>query len=227
MSLSGLISRIDELKELVEGWSRSGEISSVERDLALERVKRIYEQLRFPIEVDSVVEPEPEPEPVAVMEEEPPVIEIEEHIEVVSIEVEPEPIVEPESEPVLSEDSKRKERRRKILSLYADESSEPEPVPEPEIVVPEPTPAPEPTPVFTPSEPQISLNDQLGFNDRLVIANDLFHGDYNALGRALTALDRLQSMDEALIYIAEYYGWNGNNDGARLLYSLLKSRYKR
>lgn len=225
MGLNSLISKIDELKELVEGWRRGGEISAVEHDLALERVKRIYEQLRFPIEVEAVVaEPEPEPEvivepePEPIPEPEPAVVEIEEEIELISIE----PTPELEEVVAAEQQDDRKERRRKILSLYA----EPEPVPAP---VPEPSPEPiiTPEPILPPQkiETQPSLNDQLGFNDRFLMANDLCQGDFEALGRALIALDRCSSMDDALIYIAEHYGWSGDKEGAKLLYSLLKSRY--
>lgn len=38
---------IDKLAELVEGWNASGKVPALERDLALEKLRRLYEAIRF------------------------------------------------------------------------------------------------------------------------------------------------------------------------------------
>lgn len=226
--------KIDELRELVAGWQDGASSSVLERDMALERVKKIYEMLRFPeaeLEAETV-----EPE-----------------VEVVELEVEPEPIVveavaEYVEEPTQPE-SEKQERLRKIMSLYDDDLPE-EPVVEEleeaieeiveeivveavveavveeiieeavEAVVEE---AIEDLPEPNPNLPTIA--ELLGFNDMLVMSNDLFGGDMSALKESLARIEREPTLDDAIFYIAQNYSWSGDSEGAKLLFVTLQSRY--
>ncbi|MFI3305964.1 MAG: hypothetical protein R3Y68_05575, partial [Rikenellaceae bacterium] len=89
---------------------------------------------------------------------------------------------------------------------------------------PEPTPEPEPEP-----EPEIqtsrALLDTLTLNDRLLLSNELFGGDTEEMERLVLVLGAISTLDDALIYIAQRYKWRGDNEGAKLLFSLLKNRY--
>ncbi len=163
-----------------------------------------------------------------------------------------EPIQQPEEEDdeeemILDIDilkSANKERYNKILSLYCDlETQEPiiqeeerEAIPEP---IPEPTPEPQPeevttkttttttvkTTASTVSRELYKISSQLGINDRFLLANDLFGGDIAALSEALKSLDELNNIDDVMIYIAENYRWDGDSEGAKLLFTLLQNRF--
>ena len=60
MDLQTIRDEIRRLSVLVDGWSAAGEIPNVERDLALEKLRRLYETLRF---ADPA--PGPSDEPIA------------------------------------------------------------------------------------------------------------------------------------------------------------------
>ncbi len=260
MGYKNLLNKIDELRSLVGGWDDQAS-SQIEMDLALDRVKKIYELLRFPsdevedevaeevkfeevVEVAATPEPEPMPEPETAPEPEPT----------------PEPKVEPQQEEEQDEDeiildidilkSADSERYNKILSLYCDiESQEPIVTPtttEQSVPAPEPAPIPTPTPapVVEQSETVVTtatttikttassnnrelykISTQLGINDRFLLANDLFGGDIAALSDALATLDELTNLDDVMIHIAENYKWDGDSEGAKLLFTLLQNRF--
>ena len=60
MDLQTIRDEIRRLSVLVDGWSAAGEIPDVERDLALEKLRRLYETVRF---ADPA--PAPSDEPIA------------------------------------------------------------------------------------------------------------------------------------------------------------------
>ncbi|MFR9616549.1 MAG: hypothetical protein SNG73_02290, partial [Rikenellaceae bacterium] len=61
MGYKSILTKIDELREIVSSWRDGEEPALLDKDMALERVKSIYEMLRFP-----VAEVEVEPEVAAV-----------------------------------------------------------------------------------------------------------------------------------------------------------------
>lgn len=246
MSYKSLLNNIDELRTLVGDWAGQ-QPSQLEMDMALDRVKKIYELLRFsPLEEEQIEEQESESINI-VPDSEPETEPKQEEV------AETEPVEEnDEEEMILDIDilkSANNEKYNKILSLYCDlEKQEPiithDPIeePEPEIITPITTPEPEPI-IAAPVEqkieqpkPQTStvashntelykISSQLGINDRFLLANDLFGGDISALSESLAKLDELTSLDDVMIYIAENYKWDGDSEGAKLLYTLLQNRF--
>ncbi|MFI3303228.1 MAG: hypothetical protein SNF68_00245 [Rikenellaceae bacterium] len=239
MRTNKIVTKIDELREIVSDWRDGVKPATLEMDLALDRVKEIYEMLRFPnVEVEVVEEPQVE-EPIveAIVEPEIVVEEI----------VEPEPEPEPEiEEPTAEEEEaeRKRERHRRILSLYQDddeiitevitESETNKPEPAVEEIEPEPTEQeqhiPEVTPkvvapIEEPTQLSSSILDTLGYNDRLLLANNLCGGDFEEMRNLIMILGAMPSLDDALIYIAQRYRWCGDNEGAKLLYALLQNRY--
>ncbi len=265
MSYKNLLNNIDELQILAKDWGGE-QPSQLELDMALDRVKKIYEILRFCPLVDDQVKVEDDQvkvdEPQAVVnisildEEQPaPVAEeqveeednfISESISVVEIEPEAEPEAEmkesaeeidDEENMILDIDilkSANKERYNKILSLYCDLDSQ-EPIVEPEptpVATPEPAPEPAPAPkpivnvTVTPESVGLyKISTKLGINDRFLLANDLFGGDVVALNEALVKFDELTSLDDTMVHIAENYQWDGDSEGAKLLFTLLQNRF--
>ena len=167
MDLKTIQGELQQLSELVEGWVQADDVPALERDLALEKLRSVYDKVRFgasePVaetpagEEDTAVaevidlgdvlsldpfagEEEPEPEPAEPAAEE----------AVPESGPGPEPVMDPE--PVAEPEP--------VVESVAD--SEAEPVPEPEFVAgpapaePEPAPAePEPAPAEpAPAEPE-------------------------------------------------------------------------
>ncbi len=138
-NLKYILKELQRTLTLVEGWSLKGEISAIERDLALDKLKALYEAVRFaepaaeeveseplaaPVPPTSEPEKEPQAAPFAeelpeeeLLEEEPAVVDFDELMLVEEVEDEPAPEPEPEPEP--------------------KPEPEPEPQPEPEQMIEE------------------------------------------------------------------------------------------
>ncbi len=223
MSYKNLLNKIDELRAIVGGWDETTQ-SQIETDIALDRIKKIYELLRFPSFEESQKVELPKVEPIIPEPtiQEPTIQEEEEQ--------------EEEEEMTLDIDilkSASKERYNKILSLYCDlETQEPilteEQKAAPSQVVEEVTTTTTTTIKTTASTSSTELykiSSQLGINDRILLANDLFGGDMSALSDALAMFDSFTNIDDVMVYIAENYTWGGDSDGAKLLFTLLQNRF--
>lgn len=64
MDLTGVQHALQELTQLVDGWSASGRVDALERDLALEKLRRVYDALRFAPSGDALPEVPAAAEPV-------------------------------------------------------------------------------------------------------------------------------------------------------------------
>lgn len=64
MDLTGVQHALQELTQLVDGWSASGRVDALERDLALEKLRRVYDALRFASSGDALPEVPATTEPV-------------------------------------------------------------------------------------------------------------------------------------------------------------------
>lgn len=147
---------LQRLSEMAARWESSAEVSTIERELMLARLRDLYEQVRFELPTASMAAPTPQ-EPVApiAVAEEPvlPVIAettpIEEPIE--------EPAVEEETLPILDESMVALDADALMVFEPFVETSEPEAEFEPEstiepepIVEAEPAPEVEPAPAVEP-----------------------------------------------------------------------------
>lgn len=120
-NLKYILKELQRTLTLVEGWSLKGEISAIERDLALDKLKALYEAVRFaepateelqkeplsaPILPTPEVEQEPTTEPLVeesfaeeLPEEEPAVVDFDELMLVEEVDEKPAPESVPESKP--------------------------------------------------------------------------------------------------------------------------------
>ena len=64
MDLTGVQQALQELTQLVDGWSASGRVDALERDLALEKLRRVYDAPRFAPSGDALPEVPATAEPV-------------------------------------------------------------------------------------------------------------------------------------------------------------------
>ncbi|MBR6720803.1 MAG: hypothetical protein IKL63_01580 [Alistipes sp.] len=156
MELKKIVDSLAHLSSLVDGWTASKSIPAIERDLALEELRRIYEELlqcsgdtALADSVGEMLSTLPAREAVEEFDD---ILDIDALLGLNDEEPmpepmpEPEPIIEPTPEPVI-------EPEPEPIS-----EPEPAPLPEPEPApesVPELEPAPEPTPIVEePAKPQ-------------------------------------------------------------------------
>ncbi len=69
------------------------------------------------------------------------------------------------------------------------------------------------------------LMKAIGINDKFLMIHDLFGGDSDEYERVISTLNKMESLDDSLIYIAEHFSWNPNSDGAKLLEELLERKF--
>ncbi|MFR9620017.1 MAG: hypothetical protein SNH63_02215 [Rikenellaceae bacterium] len=254
MKIESLKAQIEQLRTITDGWREGEAISSLEMDMALDRVKSIYEILRFDGVTPTVVESVVSVVSDAVGDVVDDVVDqiAESAIEMVEqLEAdEAEEVIEDVVEQMVDEQLdavatlNKRERYNRIRSLYGDNEVvaateekpaetkpvEVEPVAEVEVeqevveTVEEQAPIAAPTPIATPT-PRPSITTQLTINDRFLLSHDLFNDDMEALNRALVQLDALDSFDDAIIYIAENFSWNSSSGGVQIMITLLKNRF--
>lgn len=70
-----------------------------------------------------------------------------------------------------------------------------------------------------------SLTDGVGINDKFLMIRDLFGGNESAYEKAIRDLDREESFDDCMIYIAENFEWNPDSEGARFIMKLLERKH--
>lgn len=66
-----------------------------------------------------------------------------------------------------------------------------------------------------------SLRRMIGLNDRYMFIRDLFGGDAAAYEEALSLLDGFTSIEDAMLFIHDRYGWNSSSEAALLLSDML------
>ncbi len=237
---------IQDIEKLVGNLRNSKEASAIELDLALSKLRNVYEILTMikadrlheivsdkpaqeltDINTASSVILDPEPEAIPKPEPEP--------------EPEPEPKLEPIPEPKL------------------------EPIPEPEL---EPKPEPEPEPDIKPEpapnavspgssilaekfsaessinenmaeklgndvdakllgQPIDNISRNIGINDRFFIIRELFEGEADRFISMVNALDSAENHQAASSILKAQFEGNMDHEGVEILSGLLKRRYPR
>ena len=85
--------------------------------------------------------------------------------------------------------------------------------------------APKPTMVSSLRSSGGSLKEHIALNDRYLLRKELFDDNEQAFHAAIEELDRMPSLDDCMIYIAENYTWNANSEAAKMLVELLEQKY--
>lgn len=129
--------------------------------------------------------------------------------------------------------------------------SEPEPVVEPQIApAPQaevaPKPFVEPTKVLGESvesvttiadtivaQPSVgestavnSLREAITVGHKFMLIRDLFDGDKALYDKTIDELDKMDNLDDSIIYIAENFAWRPSSEGAKLIVDLLQRKYR-
>lgn len=159
MDLKTIQGELRQLSALVEGWTQADGIPALERDLALEKLRSLYDKVRFGA-AEPAAESPAGAETVAVAE----VIDLGEVLSLDPFAEPEEPVSEPEPEP--AEPAAETEIPEPVAEPEPESVAEPapagpapvaepveEPAPEPVSVEPEPQAVPEPEPAAAP-EPE-------------------------------------------------------------------------
>lgn len=66
-----------------------------------------------------------------------------------------------------------------------------------------------------------SIRKAIGVNDKYLIVHDLFGGNVDAFEIAVMKLDQFTSIEDVMLYIHDNYNWSRENEAARLISDLL------
>jgi hypothetical protein len=225
---------IQDIEKLVGNLRNSKEASAIELDLALSKLRNVYEILTMikadrlheivsdipaqeisstettpSVEIDP--EPEPLPEPVAVAEPEP----------------EPEPESEPEPEPepgpapaAKAEPASDTESSGSsiLAEKFSAESSINENLAEK---------LGNEVDAKLLGQPIDNISRNIGINDRFFIIRELFEGEPDRYISMVNALDNAENYQAASSILKEQFEGNMDHEGVEILIGLLKRRYTR
>ena len=200
--LSALEARVAQLEQQIE------EANETMRRLG-ERLEAKGERLEEPeIEIELVMEDEEEEVSVE-----------QETLEIIEDTTEPEPVAEPIAEPVIEP----MVEPAPIVEL--EPQVEPEPVVEPAPVAekPAPRPAPQQTSLFGTTVEDIRQAISLG--DRFLFQRELFGGNGELMQKTLDEINDLDSLSEAMEYIADTFEWDNESTAVKLFENVLKRRF--
>ena len=165
MNIEKIKSEFERLSQIISAWSDNEPVAAIERDLALDKLLKIYDLVRFAESkgeeaTEVAAAPAVEPEPTIEQEE---TEQSDVEVELIFADDQDEFEVVDSSEQSEESESAGEILSATVASFIAAEKSEPESViaPEPEpvfepepIVIPEPVAEPEPTPVVAEPAPQ-------------------------------------------------------------------------
>ena len=200
--MSALEARVAQLEQQIE------EANETMRRLG-ERLEAKGERLEDPeIEVELVMEDEEEEVSVE-----------QETLEIIEDTTEPEPVAEPIAEPVIEPIVEP----APIVEL--EPQVEPEPIVEPTPVAekPAPRPAPQQTSLFGTTVEDIRQAISLG--DRFLFQRELFGGNGELMQKTLDEINDLDSLSEAMEYIADTFEWDNESTAVKLFENVLKRRF--
>ncbi|MFR9503168.1 MAG: hypothetical protein SNH73_01795 [Rikenellaceae bacterium] len=67
--------------------------------------------------------------------------------------------------------------------------------------------------------------EELGINERYLLARDLFGDDPHLCHEVLAKIDGFDNYDDAIIYIAENFNWDPDGEATKLLLSILEHKF--
>lgn len=219
---------------IMNGWLDGTPLSAIDKDIVLEKLRRIYEE----VYAADYTEPEPDPFPDPMPD--PRGLTADDMIAQID-----ETAAEDTAGKTGCEDGvdggRTKIDRRTLLSLYDDpeEGAIPTSVAEPEPY------ADEPEKVWGEvassdmtiadaysgnicdvaselgSGPVESLREAIGVNDKFRMVRDMFGSDVEAYERAIEQFEQFTDLDDAMVYMYENFTWNPDDESVRMLVDLL------
>ena len=233
MGYSDKAAELGRLQRIAKGWAAAGKMDIIERDLVLQRLKELYEQVLFSEATAKAAGPYVRRTAVPLE----PVEEIEEFNAAA--------VREPASEDAFTERNETASVETECFApaspLSAGESQRPSEGAAPSFV-PDDMPRTgagcrhpldkrairslyESDEPVSAAEAAPSIRWSVGINDRCLLIRDLFAGDAGECDRTLEDIDRMPDMNQALVYIADRYDWNPDSEGARMFVRLLNARF--
>lgn len=237
--------RITEAQQLLGVALEKGILSSIDRDLILEKLRRVYDELTFersvktpPVEIakESFQEEKKiRTEKIETIKQEPNVVTV--RAESVKQEVKTEPIKISEEKPIAEKVEKAVSNPESTDSTLSHQSSTIEthiPV-QGEILADkfkdsrkyrnESIGSPKQDVASKMQNKPISdLTKAIGINDKFLYTKELFNGNAELYSTTIKKLNEFTDINDALIFVQENFHWDENNDAANRLLELVRRK---
>ena len=234
-SIKTLQERVREIEIILEKASQGESLSRIDRDLILDKLRRVYDELLMFNESGSATKETPK-QAFTKHEEEPETIEqiYENKAAAVNVEV----------ETVLSEEAAMEEHQQAEISEVEEEIEIERPTPSEDIVEMK-SPSSIVSEKYKPkkkfmnevlgknkkdmasvlqNKPIGDLTKAIGINDKFLFTKELFSGNAELYAKTIRQLNEFTDINEALIYIQENFSWNDDNEAANQLIDLIRRK---
>jgi hypothetical protein len=191
-----ILTEISRVKEIVENWKNSEEITEIERKIAKDYLARIYDKLS----VAQFVSKKPTIT-AEKKEEEKPTQKFEEKVSTDEKVTETKPVNETsQSQPATAILGETLQKSKHFLSDNFAENDV----------------------LLTPIK---DLSKGIGLNDKFLFAKELFGGNAQQFGKTITVINEMNSIEDALEYIKNNFSWHENNTVVKHFITLVRRRF--
>ncbi|MDR2293370.1 MAG: hypothetical protein LBE11_07860 [Prevotellaceae bacterium] len=190
-----ILTEISRINEIVEKWKKTGEIAEIERKIAKDYLARIYDKL-------SVVQVVNKKQPtVTEKKEERPAKTVEEKNVISEVATKVTPVNETQQhQPATSTLGETLQKSKRFLSDDFAESDV----------------------LLTPIK---DLTKGIGLNDKFLFAKELFGGNAQQFSKTVTAINDMNSIEDALEYIKNNFSWQDNSPVVKHFITLVRRRF--
>jgi len=235
---------IDAANELIGRAIGLEKLSTIERDIILDKLAKAYEYVLFEkssvVEILKVEEPKKavEVKPKAIQEEkiiveEPPKVKAKPEVQPNLVIEEVVPVVEIVTEPVKPAQPKEKEKEKEeIVSHDSEEHIQGETLAEKfqgkhkfrnEIMAEQNSRVDMSTRLQ--NKPIVDLYKAIGINDKFLFIKELFDGDSARYSETINHLNAIADLNDAIIYLQDNFQWTEDNEHAAKFIDLVRRKF--
>lgn len=210
--LKKILGEVAEIGQMIEQLKSTGPVPSIEVDLVLEKIRRLYEHTRdlgqipaTPVKKVPVAEPVTEKSDPESLEKK-----------------EPAPSGTPVTEKPAETDGKEKGNKDREAEILADKyKGERKYINE---TLSRNDQKQDITSKLQ-SKPIKSIQSSLGINDRFKLIGDLFNGDKKSFEDTMVILDNAGNFNEAFSYLTSSFEWDIEDEAVQMLLDLVRRKF--
>lgn len=189
-----------EIGQLISQMKGGEPIPRIETDIILEKIRRLYENVRLLEAGEYEARPEAEPEMA-----EPDTTVPEAHAPEKNLEI-PTPATPRAKKPEILADKYKSEKNYINEALSHNNGKQD-------------------VSARLQSKPIKQISTSLGINDRFKLINELFNGDKDSFQKTIGILDDAQNFNEAITYINSSFEWDMEDESVQMLLDLVRRKF--
>jgi hypothetical protein len=217
--LKEILKQVADIGQLVEQIKGEGPVPSIEVDIILEKIRKLYDITRRLEDIPVVMSPSPvveadekpdsQKEMAIESEKQDPEEAPGQSTEISSKHIEPEELPDKESdkaEPEILADKYLRER--KYINETLSPNSNKQDITSKLV-----------------SKPIKSIKSSIGINDRYKLINELFNGDQESFENSVLILDEANNFNEAFTFLNTSFDWDMEDEAVQILLDLVRRKF--